>query len=228
MKVSDIVMSSFVYSGSSRKAAILAAATNPINTELVTQLVRYLDEEYLKPKEEFVRDDSENGSTEASGESATQLNLSPPSNEPSFSGSDHFESLASMFGDDVELPEESAEPEEESEPEVASAEPEVASAEPEEESAKPEEESEPEVASSTNATASLEDISASIASTLNAVDTTSGVRSAKVLGTELWIYYKDNINLNSVMESVIDAVASHELEFNRLARSHNAIVFTSI
>lgn len=221
MKVSDIVMSSFVYSGSSRKAAILAAATNPINTELVTQLVRYLDEEYLKPKEEFVRDDSENGSTEASGESATQLNLSPPSNEPSFSGSDHFESLASMFGDDVELPEESAEPEEESEPEVASAEPEVASAE-------PEEESEPEVASSTNATASLEDISAAIASTLNAVDTTSGVRSAKVLGTELWIYYKDNINLNSVMESVIDAVASHELEFNRLARSHNAIVFTSI
>lgn len=221
MKVSDIVMSSFVYSGSSRKAAILAAATNPINTELVTQLVRYLDEEYLKPKEEFIRDDSENGSTEASGEPATQPNLLPPSNEPSFSGSDHFESLASMFGDDVELPEESAEPEEESEPEVASAEPEEASA-------KPEEESEPEVASSTNATASLEDISASIASTLNAVDTTSGVRSAKVLGTELWIYYKDNINLNSVMESVIDAVAPHELEFNRLARSHNAIVFTSI
>ena len=214
MKVSDIVMSSFVYSGSSRKAAILAAATNPINTELVTQLVRYLDEEYLKPKEGFVRDDSENGSTEASGEPATQPNLLPPSNEPSFSGSDHFESLASMFGDDVELPEESAEPEEESEPEEASAE--------------PKEESEPEVASSTNATASLEDISASIASTLNAVDTTSGVRSAKVLGTELWIYYKDNINLNSVMESVIDAVASHELEFNRLARSHNAIVFTSI
>ena len=207
MKVSDIVMSSFVYSGSSRKAAILAAATNPINTELVTQLVRYLDEEYLKPKEEFVRDDSENGSTEASGEPATQPNLLPPSEEPSFSGSDHSESLASMFGDDVELPEESAEPEEDSELE---------------------EDSEPEVASSTNATESLENISASIASTLNAVDTTSGVRSAKVLGTELWIYYKDNINLNSVMESVIDAVAPHELEFNRLARSHNAIVFTSI
>ena len=207
MKVSDIVMSSFVYSGSSRKAAILAAATNPINTELVTQLVRYLDEEYLKPKEEFVRDDSENGSTEASGEPATQPNLLPPSEEPSFSGNDHSESLASMFGDDVELPEESAEPEEDSELE---------------------EDSEPEVASSTNATESLENISASIASTLNAVDTTSGVRSAKVLGTELWIYYKDNINLNSVMESVIDAVAPHELEFNRLARSHNAIVFTSI
>lgn len=207
MKVSDIVMSSFVYSGSSRKAAILAAATNPINTELVTQLVRYLDEEYLKPKEEFVRDDSENGSTEASGEPATQPNPLPPSEEPSFSGSDHSESLASMFGDDIELPEESAEPEEDSELE---------------------EDSEPEVASSTNATESLENISASIASTLNAVDTTSGVRSAKVLGTELWIYYKDNINLNSVMESVIDAVAPHELEFNRLARSHNAIVFTSI
>ena len=213
MKVSDIVMSSFVYSGSSRKAAILAAATNPINTELVTQLVRYLDEEYLKPKEEFVRDDSENGSTEASGEPATQPNLLPPSEEPSFSGSDHSESLASMFGDDVELPEESAEPEKDSEPE---------------EDSELEEDSEPEVASSTNATESLENISASIASTLNAVDTTSGVRSAKVLGTELWIYYKDNINLNSVMESVIDAVAPHELEFNRLARSHNAIVFTSI
>ena len=52
MKFEDIVLSSFVYSGSSRKLAILAAANNPINTELVTQLVGYLDEEYLKPKEE--------------------------------------------------------------------------------------------------------------------------------------------------------------------------------
>lgn len=214
MKVEDIILSSFVYSGSSRKAAILAAATNPINKELVTQLVRYLDKSYLKPKEEVV--DKPDVPTDTPSKENLQPDLSSSPDGPAFSDSNYSGSLAAMFGDDVESPEgdfESPEPESESEPEL----------EPESEP-----EPEPEVESSVNTSGSLENISASVASMLNAVDTTSGVRSAKILGNELWIYYKDNVNLNSVMESVIDAVATHELEFNRLARSHNAIVFTSV
>lgn len=212
MKVEDIILSSFVYSGSSRKAAILAAATNPINKELVTQLVQYLDKSYLKPKEEVV-DEPDVPIDEPSKENP-QSDLPSSPDGPAFSNSNYSGSLAAMFGDDVESPEPEPELESESEPE-----PEL---EPE-----PEPELEPEVESSVNVSIPLEGISASVASMLNAADTTSGVRSAKILGNELWIYYKDSVNLNSVMESVIDAVATHELEFNRLARSHNAIVFTS-
>lgn len=45
---------------------------------------------------------------------------------------------------------------------------------------------------------------------------------------EIWIYYNDNVNLNNIMVDVIEFVknAGYDvLEFNRLARSDNAIVF---
>ena len=64
----------------------------------------------------------------------------------------------------------------------------------------------------------------SVTASLNATPATQGVRSCRMINSELWIYYNDDINLNSVMESVIDSVP--DWEFNRLARSHNAVVFT--
>ena len=232
MKFEDIVLSSFVYSGSSRKLAILAAANNPINTELVTQLVGYLDEEYLKPKEEAPIKPAESRAKHAAdkldSKSADQVASQPKSSRSSFSIRDDSRSLASMFGDDVDEPE--PEPEPESEPE-SELEPEL----------EPEPESEPtvddktstepvepesEVESSTQIPDTFESISASAAAALNAFDATAGVRSTKVQGNELWIYYKDDVNLNSVMESVIDSMPNSIVEFNRLARSHNAIVFT--
>lgn len=45
---------------------------------------------------------------------------------------------------------------------------------------------------------------------------------------EIWIYYNDNVNLNNIMVDVIEFVKNagyDTLEFNRLARSDNAIVF---
>lgn len=69
-----------------------------------------------------------------------------------------------------------------------------------------------------------------ILNTLNAIDTSAGVSrvSIKSEERELWIYYNDSINLNNTMTYVInllDASGYKYLTFNRLARTDNAIVF---
>lgn len=69
---------------------------------------------------------------------------------------------------------------------------------------------------------------AAIKGTLNMRDDTRGVSRIFVRDDELWIYYQDKVNLNSVMEPVIALLNSAgftNLEFNRLARTENAIVF---
>ena len=63
---------------------------------------------------------------------------------------------------------------------------------------------------------------------LNSIDSTAGVARIQKKDNELWVYYEDKINLNSVLEAVISELNSSMytyLEFNRLARSNNAIVF---
>lgn len=62
---------------------------------------------------------------------------------------------------------------------------------------------------------------------LNSNDNTSGVARIKTKNNELWIYYTDEINLNSIMVDAIESVQSFDsdAEFNRLARSENAMVF---
>lgn len=63
---------------------------------------------------------------------------------------------------------------------------------------------------------------------LNLKDDTCGVIRCSVRNNELWIYYKDDINLNAVMNRAIDLISAanyYYLQFNRLARGSNAIVF---
>ena len=70
------------------------------------------------------------------------------------------------------------------------------------------------------------DIAETIKSMLNDNPTTSGVSRIAKKNNELWIYYSDDTNLNSVMSDVIDSVTSDDtLKFSRLARTDNAIVF---
>lgn len=66
--------------------------------------------------------------------------------------------------------------------------------------------------------------------TLNGREETKGVSRIMVKedNTELWIHYEDSVNLNNVMSNVILVLNScgyYYLQFNRLARSENAIVF---
>lgn len=65
--------------------------------------------------------------------------------------------------------------------------------------------------------------------TLNMREDTSGVARIALKEAELWIYYNDNINLNTIMTQVIETLSAASytyLQFNRLARTDNAIVFT--
>lgn len=71
----------------------------------------------------------------------------------------------------------------------------------------------------------------SIKGTLNSQQLTCGVNRVAVKDDEVWCYYNDSVNLNEVMVEAIDLVSKagySYLEFNRLARSDNAIVFVII
>ena len=66
-----------------------------------------------------------------------------------------------------------------------------------------------------------------IKTALNNSTETKGVNRTSIKDDELWIYYDDSINLNKVMADAIETIYTfgYGLEFNRLARSDNAIVF---
>ena len=71
---------------------------------------------------------------------------------------------------------------------------------------------------------------AEIKDKLNESECTQGVTRVQFIASdmnEVWIYYKDDVNVNMVLSSVIDIISNmySELEFNRVARSYNAIVF---
>lgn len=66
--------------------------------------------------------------------------------------------------------------------------------------------------------------------TLNSREDTAGVTRIAQKDKECWIYYNDDVNLNDIMVSVIECIANIDcdlFEFNRLARSDNAIVFVT-
>lgn len=153
-----------LYLASSRKDRILAAIQNPINSELVTQLRKYLDDESV---EDIHMDESDSGDDE------------PISNEPT-------------VDEDIEISEDF--------------------------------DSNDEVNPPSQSSYSDDDI----LDALNQDSKSAGARRVDTQDSELWVYYSDNMNLDTVMESVISQV--NELiptaSFNRLARTSNAIVFT--
>lgn len=82
-----------------------------------------------------------------------------------------------------------------------------------------------------SSTISVQDIPDSIdmiKGTLNSRGDTSQVNRVLCKDSELWIYYNDSVNLNTVMGPVIELLNASGytyLDFNRLARTDNAIVF---
>lgn len=82
---------------------------------------------------------------------------------------------------------------------------------------------------STDVTDNLDNEVKDIKGYLNSQEDTKGVsRIREKDNNELWLYYNDNINLNDVMGPVIESLNKPcytYLEFNRLARSDNAMVF---
>lgn len=217
------IYSSILFKSSPNKGKILAALADPINTELVQQLREYIDEDSLptsRPNPADIDPDLEHPSDDESPVEDSQASTehvqkrtsqvhhpSSPVSDPSKSDTSDLDTV-DMPQDSVQL-DESGEAEEVDESEKSTA---VQSA----------------VTACTDFDGLRSDISV-IKHTLNTREDSKGVNYILFKQPdELWIYYMDNVNLNSVMGPAIELLNASNfsyLSFNRLARSDNAIVF---
>lgn len=192
-----------------RQQKIVAKLNNPMNVELVKQLKTYLDEEYqsladeghgVSNEGEIEEEHLDTGEDKGAGSSFV-------SSHPSYSS----ESSSSL--DDFDPTEGGYE-------EVSEGD----SIDGEEEPSDEVEDEEVESSQGFN----IMNVVKRIKDSLNSREDTKGVNRILVKDKELWIYYQDKMNLNTVMAEVIEYLNSAGytyLEFNRLARSENAIVF---
>lgn len=221
------IFASKLYQSSSRKDRIHSAYMNPLNAELVQQIDSYVSPKYQKllEPEEQEPTDSQNLDTANTGEDDGR---SSSGSSYSGGGGSSFSGGGSFSGGDIpgmvtDEPEESAESDEGSSD--MSREP-VSESPAESESDESVEQSTVIASSCTEKDAALE--VDTMKGSLNVKAETAGVIRVRVKDKELWVYYQDSINLNSVMPDVIDtmnALGYTYLEFSRLARTDNAIVF---
>ena len=213
----DAIYASKLYRTSKRKAAIVAAANNPINTELVTQLADALSPVYKKEKY-LVNPEIDEAKSEAveireqeEGTAKSERLDSKPSNTRPHKPSH----LADSFRKAEEREDESQMLETETKSESAEV----------ENSSKTDKSC---VTATRMLTIDMRQVANEVKNLLNLQDSTSSVNRILVKDSEMWIYYNDAINLNNVMADVIELLNASGytyLEFNRLARSDNAIVF---
>lgn len=223
------IFASKLYQVSSRKDRIHSAYMNPLNAELVQQIDSYVSPKYQKLLDEEESQVGENMNP-AGGENSESSLGSGSSSSSSGGGSSFSGGSGSFSGGDIpgmitDEPDESSDSDiDDTSSEVSAPESAPASdSEPDDDSV---EQSTVIASSCTEKDASLE--TETMKGSLNAVEDTAGISRIRVKDKELWIYYQDSVNLNSVMGPVIDsmnALGYTYLEFSRLARSDNAIVF---
>lgn len=235
------IFASKLYKSSTRKDRIQAALAAPGNLSLVQQLADSLDEEYktpenlgmesessnddlivdedIDPEKDLVNLDSEDERSESEPSSTPKRKASFVPSSPKPGKSDDLDSEEPKHSDvdTSELIPDSPATEE-----------------------KPEKKEEP-AEDSTKVTATTDvrinpvpaeaiDLNV-LKATLNSREDTSGVTRVAEKENEIWIYYKDEINLNNIMTDVIEFIMNTAeykcFTFNRLARSDNAIVFVT-
>lgn len=229
----NAIFASKLYKASKHKDKIKAALANPINTELVMQLTEYLDDDEVNQLADQVdtsKSDESNESSDANDKldedtksEATSEKIRPSQHTERHTTppADHHlsEAVAKSESD-----ENSVEP---TEKKTFDVQPQTSESE--------------DVAESTTTTGSSVTANCiiypqsstisvdAIIGALNAREDTAGVCRAVLRDAELWIHYNDSVNLNNVMEpaiALLNAAGYTMLNFNRLARTENAIVFT--
>ena len=230
-KSRSAIMASKMFKASPRQKEILAAIDDIANVELVQQLDEYLDDEFITMKygtdtstdAEYTDEaiDNEPGIDEAPEDTSAPSFNRPTGSPAKFTP--HDESLMDKHGEELEELENEA-------PEL-----EKSSDEPEEPTASVKAKGTAKIVANeivnpfVDLYASLTGIANEIKGTLNVRQDTAGVNRVQIKNDELWIYYNDDINLNNVMANVIGVLNSANysyFEFNRLARTDNAMVFT--
>lgn len=216
------IYASKMYRASKNKDKIKAALKDPMNAELVTQLKSYLDKEYQQPK--YVDPDSAEPDKEPKDRPEETIIPSEHSSGGGggFSGGsggmDHH--LSDSLKDDEFGEFDDSMPAEPSGDDESGSDEEVA------ESTKVKKTA---VKAGTCVVTNSADEADSIKGMLNSRDDCAGVVRIIVKDDEMWIHYNDDTNLNNVMEPVIyvlNAADYSHLQFNRLARTENAIVFS--
>lgn len=237
----NAIYASKLYKTSSRKSKIRAAAESPMNVELVAQLAKSLDEEYKTDEYLLSEEDkAAKASPSPAGEGGASEGGEGGMGEGP-SGGGHFSGgpsggghipggdIGSEPGEFVEegAPDDMGGGDEGSDDGGSESAPEPAESSDVEESTKVKgtpvkASSDPRECKDPN------QLIDEVKGLLNLNEATAGVIRAAIKENELWIYFNDNINLNNIMSDVIDTVNSSgytRLEFNRLARSDNSIVF---
>lgn len=228
------IFASKLYKSSKRKEEIKAALANPVNAELVQQLRTHLDPDYTDDKYdkqnqtedvnlddpsinldddsvEKVEDEGSKTGTETKDSSVKKIHSTPSPVDFHESNDDDID--IEKPEDDVTAPDEGKATEPTKDTEVDSSTKVVGQT----------------VLYKRGVAPTLSISLDEIIGLLNLDEKTAGVSRAIVKDeNELWVYYKDKINLNNVMDEVIARLDASDytcLEFNRLARSDNAIVF---
>lgn len=224
----NAIFASKLFRSSTRQDKIRAALADPVNMELVQQLRSYLDEPYQKvglmdPQPEEPETDTSEAPAE--GEAGEESSSIPESSSSSPSHSSGPSQVSGPNSDPMDIPGLNIEDEASSDSDQLPAN-EPSESSNNEKSAPPEEP----VAESTRITSStdVQDTIEQLKGSINMRQETCGVNRILKKEDEIWIYYEDKVNLNNVMGPVIElvnALGYSNLEFNRLARSDNAIVF---
>ena len=213
-----------MYRSSKRKDKIRAAINNPINKELVQQLKEYLDYELPEDTQQDKKlahiTNSPNvkptRNTKTTSKSSMQSPKMPHIADNSSERLPDGVFVDSKEDEDVDTTETSTP---KSGTEISDDESDVA--ESTKVSANP-------ISASTNIQEVLNVQLDEIKGLLNSPSDTAGVNRILTKNQELWIYYNDDVNLNNLLGPVVELINAANyryLEFNRLARSDNAIVF---
>lgn len=219
------IFASKLFKASSRQDKIRSAIENPINAKLVKQIVNYVDPQYKQytengedakedafkdAQEEFMNNEtSEDADFESESSTRYMPRMSSGANgrfdAPQDTLKQDFDDTFKDSGSDAETVEPTVNDDEVSESVKIDS-----------------------VVDTDNSLSS--DELDSIKDSLENSPSTSGVARVQLKdeGSELWVYYNDKTNLNSIMENVISVLDKTYkfLDFNRLARTDNAIVFT--
>lgn len=221
------ILNSKMYLSSNRKSSILAAFQDPLNKELIIQISSYLNEDDLDDINKEVEETAENQIHDITDTSSVEeddeaekieddelIDTIEEVNEES----DINDDIASEDTDSkIDKPDDTAD--------IEDAEDTI------EESTSTQ--STP-ISASVNVSSCMNiqvpRISNELKGLLNSRQDTNGVARVvyQMVTNEFWVYYEDRINLNNVMNQVIEllnAAGYTYLQFNRLARTDNAIVF---
>lgn len=220
------IFSSKLFAVSSRKAEIRAAASNPINQNLMQQLSTALDKSYQKAEYLLDEEDQEKLRQEQTESAEPKVDETEESEVTEETGAEPKEHSAppakpSNLHSKFKEAEKNMSEDEPSEP-TEGAPTDTGSVDTKMEAA-----TDIDNGIEDNGIQDTKSIADSVKAALNDNAETAGVNRTAVKDDELWVYYEDSINLNKVMAGAIETLNTLGcgLEFNRLARSDNAIVF---